>query len=130
MFSGKRILIVETEFLIALDTQRILEGAEANGIVFARTPSEAARLESRWTGFDLAVCEVPLGKADEQALFHTIRSHGVGLVLTTVDVGLRHGLPGLDGVPVLVKPFSEQDLLAACRAALRPAEQPPQVKCG
>ena len=115
---GKRILIVEAEFLIALDIQRILEAAEAGQSVFARSAEEANALRARWHEFELAIIDI--SQHDEAALrlAEAVREAGIALVISSSDVRYRRGAPTLPGAPVVLKPFTEADLVAACRAAL------------
>lgn len=118
MLSDRHVLVVEAEFLIALDMQRILEQAHAARIVFARTIAEAADLGEGVRAFDLALVELPPGDPAAVALARQLRSAGVAVAVTIAATDLQYGLPGLDGVPFLRKPFSDLDLLAACSLAL------------
>ena len=59
MLSDKRILVVEREFLVALDMQRVLEGANPAKLVFARSVDEAAHLASSFSGYDRTNCLPP-----------------------------------------------------------------------
>lgn len=116
--NGKRILIVEAEFLIALEIQRILEAAGAGETVFARSTAEVAKLSEVWDRFDLAIIDLSLGDDRAVALAHELGTLGIGLVITSSDVRLRHGVDGLPDVPVILKPFAEDEFVAACQIAL------------
>jgi DNA-binding response OmpR family regulator len=118
MLYSKKILVIEEEFLIALDIQRILEAAGAEQTVFARSVSEAMALEGRWTEFDLVVVEFNFGNLSAMALIAAVRHIGVPVAITSSALDYRYGVPGLIGVPVVLKPFVENDLIAACHAAL------------
>lgn len=114
MLTGKRVLIVEQEFLIALDIQRILEGLHAARTVFARSVAEAAELGDRWDTFDLAIIEL-FPHALALDLIRHLLERGIGVVGSTP--GSLAPLPGLPQVPLVGKPFSEPDLVAACLKA-------------
>jgi CheY-like chemotaxis protein len=120
MLSGKRILIIEEEFLIALDIQRILEAAGTAQTVFARSVAEAESLQGRWSEFDLVLVEMSYNDKGGLALAQQIIGNGVPVAVTSSDIACRRSIPALAGVPVVLKPFEESDLLAACSAALMP----------
>ena len=115
MLSGTRILIVEREFLIALDIQRVLDDAGARQTIVARNISEANALSAYWSEFDLAIIEGLFGSPDAVELAGRLRAAGLQLVVTTADPSIGH-LFG--GARLVEKPFGENALLDACRAAL------------
>jgi CheY-like chemotaxis protein len=115
MLASQRLLIVEDMFLIALDIQRILENAEAAQAVFARNFEEAAALADRFAEFDLAIVNPP-GPGDH-AIVARLAAAGPAIVICTGAPAHLVGTP-LFGFPVVTKPFSDDDLLAACRRAL------------
>ena len=117
MLVGQTILIVETEFLIALDIQRCLETLGASQTVFARDVMEALDAAPRWPSFSLALVEVHRERDEDIALLLGLQQAGVRLVLLTTDVQLRHGLPGF-AAPTIVMPFLEEDLVSAIEQAL------------
>lgn len=118
MLTDKRVLVVEADFLLALDLQRMLERAHAAKTVFARSIDEAAHLPAPEGQFELAIIEVPACMSSATKLAKQLKTGGVGVVVTTNEAGFRHGIPGLDGIPVLHRPFTELDLLTACTIAL------------
>jgi DNA-binding response OmpR family regulator len=118
MLVGKRLLIVEDEFLIALDIQRILETAAASATLFARTVEEAEAHDDKLTAFDLAIIEIGPDNVPALRLAMKLLANGIAVVFTSADSQHRHGLAGLPLAPVVVKPFAEDDLLTACLAAM------------
>lgn len=115
MLSRLRLLIVEDVFLIALDIQRVLEGANAGQTVFARDFTEAAALADRFGEFDLAIVNPPDPPSLEIA--SKLVAAGPAIVVCTAAQMDLSGTP-LAGAPLVIKPFSDDDLLAACRKAL------------
>ena len=107
MLTDKRVLVVEADFLLALDLQRMLEQAHAAKTVFTRSIDEAAQLLDPEGQFELAIIEVADCMSPTTALAKRLMASGVGVVVTTEEAGFRHGIPGLGGVPVLLKPFTE-----------------------
>jgi DNA-binding response OmpR family regulator len=121
MLSRLRLLIVEDVFLIALDIQRVLEGANAGQIVFARNFTEVSALADRLHEFDLAIVNPP-DPANLEIVTKLVAAGAAIVVCTAARMDLS-GTP-LAGAPLVVKPFSDDELLAACRKAIedRPLE--------
>ena len=67
LLAGKRCLVLDDEFLIALDIQQILELAGAEHVASVASASEAIELLRREPKFDLAVLDVKLGGAEATA---------------------------------------------------------------
>ena len=120
MLSGRTVLVVEEEFLIALDLQRMLEAQAAGPALFARSWNEAAALRDRWEELGLAIVEFRTGETQAIELAADLRSAGVPVVICTSDAAQRRGLPALPGVPVVTKPILETDLARAIGLALAP----------
>ena len=118
MFSGQSILVVEEEFLIALDIQRMLETRVAGQMLFARTAEEAHELEAHWPSIGLAIVEIRRDGQHGPALVRRLRDAGIAVVLNTADSAIRRGHPDFPGVPVAVKPMTEEDLVAAIERAV------------
>ena len=117
MLSSQRLLIIEHEFLIALEIQRILEEANASQTVFARDFGEAAELAERFGEFDLAIINPPLEGSPEIHTAGRLMAAGPALVICTAGPVALAGTP-FAGVEVVRKPFADGDLLAACQRAL------------
>ena len=117
MLSGERLLIVEDDFLIALDIQQVLEGANAKGAVFARNYDEVAAMGDRLGEFDLAIVNPPREATADLAVAQRIVAAGVAVVVCSA---YRRDLSGtaVAGAEFVDKPFADQDLLEACRRAL------------
>ena len=117
MLSAERLLIVEEEFLIALDIQRAVEGANAQGVVFARNFDEVAALGERLAEFDLAIVNAPRPGTDDQQVAEELVRRGVAVVICSAAPGdIRD--TSLAGTEIVEKPFSDDHLLAACQRAL------------
>ena len=117
MLSGERLLIVEEEFLIALDIQRVLEDAHALRAVFARNYKELAALEPRFGEFDLAIMTPPRPGTSDQAITDRLAKSGPAIVVCSATPPNLAGT-ALDGSEIVRKPFSDDELLSACRRAL------------
>lgn len=121
MLTDKTILIVENEVLIALDIQRILAEHNAREVVFARTSQEVVDQQDFWPTLGLAIIELRHEDPTGERLAHSLAAAGIACVMMSADIQLRKGVPELEGVTVLMKPFTEDDLVGAIRKALNRA---------
>lgn len=121
MLTGQTVLIVEEEFLIALDIQRVLEDHDVGQCVFARSVAEALALRDRWPQYNLAIVEFSTDQPANLELLHGLAAAGIRTIITTSDRLLYFGIADAPGAPVLVKPFPEAELMSAIAQALIPA---------
>ncbi len=118
MLSGERLLIVEEEFLIAMDIQRVVEDANAAQTVFARNYKELAALEPRFGEFDLAIVTPPRPGTREGPLLDRLVQAGAALVVCSAT----HAASPAGNLPfaqIVTKPFADDELLQACLRALK-----------
>lgn len=118
MLTDKSILIVENEVLIALDIQRILSEHNAGEVVFARTSQEIVDQQAFWPTLGLAIIELRHHDPTGEQLARSLLAAGIACVMMSADVDLRKGVPGLSEVAMLMKPFTEEELVGAIRGAL------------
>jgi CheY-like chemotaxis protein len=116
MLNGRPALIVEEEFLIALDLQRMLEGLGVGQTLFARNMMEARKLRQHWPDLAVAIVEMRADGTDDRQLTAELAAAAVPLVITTGDFGLSRTVTGV--IPVIVKPIPEQSLASAIEQAL------------
>ena len=117
MLNGRTVLIVEAEFLIAFDFQRMLEQLEAVTL-FARSPNEARKHEQLWPTIDLAIVELAYDLEESRPLLDLLQRAGIPIILSTADAQMRQGHPEFPGAPVIVKPMAETDVHRAVVLAL------------
>jgi len=117
---GKRCLVLDDEFLIALDIQQILERAGALHVACVATAAEAIKLLGDNPKFDIAILDVKLNGSNENSL-------GVASLLTALDTpfvfltGMRVNdmhAKRFPQAPVIEKPYEASALLAAVGRAL------------
>lgn len=118
MSPGKTALVVEAEFLIALDLQRMLEAHGFAETLLARHAAEARELSTHWPRLALAVIELRLHDQQSLDLVTALQRHKVPTVAITSDVELTHGIDGSTTIPVLGKPLSEDQLASAIHRTL------------
>src|SRR6185437_2254494 len=117
VLSGKRLLIVEDEFIIALDLQRVVEEAGARQSVLARNYEEVTALGGRLSDFDLAIVSVPRPHTADGEIAGRLAAAGVAIVVCTGSPGALSDTP-LAEAEIVDKTFSDEELLAACERAL------------
>ena len=123
LLAGKRCLVLDDEFLIALDIQQILELAGAKHVASVASASEAMELLRREPKFDLAVLDVKLGGAEGNSLDVAAMLAKAGtpfVFLTGMRVDNVHAKK-FPQAPVVEKPYDALTLLDAAQRALKSA---------
>jgi len=112
----ERLLVIEDEALIALDIQGVIEEALAQRATVIQTYDQALPLVDRFNEFSLAVVTPPRSAAD-RVIANRLVEAGVEIVVCSAAMVDLSRTP-LAGSPAVDKPFTDDDLLAACRAAI------------
>lgn len=123
LLNGKRCLVLDDEFLIALDIQQILELAGAKHVASVATASEAMELLRREPKFDLAVLDVKLGWSEGNSLDVAAMLAKAGtpfVFLTGMRVDNVHAKK-FPQAPVVEKPYDALTLLDGAQRALKSA---------
>lgn len=123
LLNGKRCLVLDDEFLIALDIQQILELAGATHVASVATASEAMELLRREPKFDIAVLDVKLGGSEDNSLgvASVLAKAGTPFVfLTGMRVDNEHARKFPQAL-VVEKPYDALVLLDAVRRAIKSA---------
>ena len=110
--AGLSVLIVEDEFLIAVDVQRIVEDAGAGRTVLVNSIADARQRLAEAT-VDLVVLDMRLGEDDGGGLINELRDRDVPFVIAS---GFAHDIDS--PAPILVKPYRDADLLDAVLRSL------------
>jgi DNA-binding response OmpR family regulator len=111
VLAGLTVLVVEDEYLIALEAQRIAEEAGAGEILLANSVAEVRKLLTDGPKIDVAVLDLGLGKEDASPLIEEFGKCGIALLVTT---GFDGGGPEVR----LSKPYRDTELVAAIRRLL------------
>jgi CheY-like chemotaxis protein len=123
ILAGKRCLVLEDEFLIALDIQQLLETAGATSIVSVGTVAEALDALNDGSRFDMVILDVKVGGegGSSMTVAAMLSEQGTPFVFLT---GLRAEevkVGAFAAVPVVEKPYQATTLIEALRGALTPA---------
>ena len=116
--AGKRILVVEDEFLIALDIERILELAEASHISVSRNRDALAALQN--DRFDLAILDYKLNGDTSGPVADRLIELKMPFIFLTGASTLQVP-PQYRTVTILPKPFDANSLIAALNTAVQKA---------
>jgi DNA-binding response OmpR family regulator len=122
--NGKRIVVVEDDYLLATDMCRILRDHGATVLGPAPTPFYAMHLIGR-KKIDAAVLDIWLHGTTVFEVADKLREQGVPIIFATG--GDRSMLPGrFQDTPWLSKPFDRKKLVSELHAMTRrPAARPP-----
>ncbi len=121
LLTGRRCLVPDDEFLIALDIQQILELAGAKHVASVATASEAIALLRLEPKFDLAVLDLKLGGSEDNSLGVASELARMGtpfVFLTGMRVDNVH-VREFPQAPVVEKPYGALALLDAAQRALK-----------
>jgi len=113
--SGKRVLVVEDESLVAMLIEEFLEDMGCTVAAIAGRLDEAAAM-AETLAVDLAVLDINLDGTPSYGIAEALERRGIPFVLATGYGGAV--LPAaLKSAHVLVKPFTREQLEAALAAA-------------
>ncbi|URD38187.1 response regulator [Methylobacterium tardum] len=118
--AGRRVLIAEDEYLIAMEVKRWLQHAGAKVVGPVPTVERALDLIED-DDVDVAVLDLNLGDgATAFPIADRLRALGVPHLFATGDVQLGQG-SGYEDSPRLEKPFVEAELVRAVGKLIAPA---------
>ncbi len=113
--AGKRCLVLEDEFLIALDVRQTLESAGATVTCFGDAVEALQELQAG-ARFDLAVLDLKLSGSDSTGVAALLTAHAAPFIFLT---GMRpEDVRSFRRAPVVEKPYKVETLMDAVRKAL------------
>ena len=115
--AGRRVLVVEDESMVTMLLQDFLEdmGCEVAGVA-SRLKEALEKIDA--LTFDVAILDVNLNGQQTLPVAQALLGRGRAIVFAT-GYGATTVPPEFRAVPILQKPFQQQDLERALRAALR-----------
>jgi len=116
--AGKRLLVVEDEFLTALDIESILEGGGAQVKTANRVDQALALIKSDGP-FDAAVLDLKLERETSIAVAERLQANNVPFVFLTGAAGDATNVAQFRNAPVIGKPFDSETLFSALKQAMK-----------
>ncbi|WOS61888.1 response regulator [Sinorhizobium fredii] len=121
------VLVVEDNFLIAMDMGEILSALGVKGVHIAATVEKAMEIVAAHP-IDFAILDINLGDETSFTVAESLIARGIHFGFTS-GYGDLLALPGhLRGIPRIEKPFSEGSLSSLIAAAFRPGD--PEMSSG
>jgi CheY-like chemotaxis protein len=106
---GARVLLLEDEFLIALDAEQMLKELGARHVETAATLSEAEQ-RAHEGSFDVALLDVNINGQMSFGLAELLRSRGIPVVFATGYELKDRAIPDLDPTLCVSKPYTNERL--------------------
>jgi CheY-like chemotaxis protein len=121
LLDGLRVLVLEDEFLIAMDVEQLCRDNGAADVTIARELSEVDL--DRPDGFDAAVVDLMLGGKSTLGFAALLRDRGIPFVFASGYSNQAEIAVDFPGVTLVQKPYSGADLIEAL-AAVSGRQQP------
>ena len=115
LLNGLRVLVLEDEFLIAMDVEQICRDAGAPDVILARSLQEAQAAAP--AAFDAAILDLMVGGTSTTAFAGLLQQRGLPFVFASGYSELDSTMASFPGVTVVPKPYSGDDLISALAAA-------------
>jgi len=116
-FSALSVLLVEDEFLIALDAEQLLRDLGVNSVEIAAT-FKAAEKRANEGAFDLAVLDLNLNGELSLPIAELLRKRGIPVVFASGYELKNRPLSGFETDVYITKPYTGERLQKALTAAL------------
>jgi DNA-binding response OmpR family regulator len=114
---GLRILILEDEFLIAMDVEQLCRDHGAVDVLISRTLDGVEHLPD--DAFDAAILDMKLGVTSTLGFARGLFESGVPFVFATGYADPGETSVRFPGVPVVTKPYLGTDLVEALAGVAR-----------
>ena len=108
---GRHILVVEDEFILALDLEQLFDAEGCRVLGPAATVPDALRILATEPRADAAVLDINLGGTRSVPVAEALAEQGVPFIAATAYPELPE--PVFDGVPVLAKPYAPRQVREA-----------------
>jgi CheY-like chemotaxis protein len=113
--AGLRVLLLEDEYLIAMDVEILCRDNGASEVAIKRALDELDELDG-FDGFDVAVIDLMLSGASTLSFARKLREARVPFVFAS-GYAEEEALSAFPDVPVVSKPYAGNDLIEAIAAA-------------
>jgi DNA-binding response OmpR family regulator len=114
--SGMRLLVLEDEYLIGLELERIAEECGAKSVHLVTTVNALLAWMESGGECDIAILEVQAKGTSSFEAAQMLLRRGVPIVFTTAYDHDRDGISGFPGAPVVSKPYGKSQIVQAVTA--------------
>jgi CheY-like chemotaxis protein len=114
---GASVLLLEDEFVVALDAEQMLKDLGVRQVETAATLSDA-EARAREGHFDVAVLDVNINGQMSFGLAESLRARGVAVVFATGYELKGRAIPDVDTALCVSKPYTSERLRQVLCAAL------------
>lgn len=119
--TGRRVLILEDEPLIAMDVEQLCREEGAEDIVIMRSLTEAGRADELAGRFDVAILDLMLGGTSTLDFAGELWQRGLPFVISSGYTDIDELLAAFPGVKVIGKPYAGAELMEAVISISRSA---------
>lgn len=122
--AGLHVLVVEDEFLIALDVEQLCRDHGASHVMILRSLEDFEREGRAEFDFHVAIVDVMLSGRPTTAFARLLLERGIPFIFATGYSEQESIFEGFDGVPIVAKPYVGALLIQAVADAVaraRPA---------
>jgi DNA-binding response OmpR family regulator len=116
LLAGLRILVLEDEFLIAMDVEQLCRDHGAGEVVIARDLAEIDQ-QKTVTQFDAAIIDLMLGGASTRDFALQLLQSGVPFIFASGYSDVDEIKASFPGIRLVTKPYSGDDLVEAVAVA-------------
>jgi CheY-like chemotaxis protein len=115
--TGKRVLVLEDEFLIGMELERIANDCGAKSVHVVATVAELLFWIESQQPCDIAILEVQARGAPSFDAARLLQQRGVPIIFATAYDQQRGGIIDFANVPVVLKPYGKTQILQAVAVA-------------
>lgn len=119
---GLRVLVLEDEFLIALDVEQICREHGAASVEIVRNLDEVEQATFTSEGFHAAILDVMLNGRSTTDFARILMDQAIPFVFATGYIDADNLFEDFGGVPVVGKPYSGRDIIDALAEVISTAE--------
>jgi DNA-binding response OmpR family regulator len=121
MLEGMRVLVMEDEYLIAMDVEQLCRDHGAEEVVILRTLEELGDDPFDTFSFDAAIVDLRLGGETTLEFAQQLAERKTPFVFATGYSSAKILLEAFPDVPVVDKPYAGEVLMDAMRTAVQRA---------
>jgi CheY-like chemotaxis protein len=111
--AGKRLLVLEDEYWIGLELERIAEECGAKSVHIVTSISQLMEWIASEDTCDLVILEVEARGISSLEAAALLQARSISLIFTSAYDADLNGIDGFPGVPVVGKPYGRNQIVQA-----------------